>query len=371
MDVRTATLPRYLDDFEMKGIRKDMFGVFHDPDSNVEVKVDRYTLTSASGVEVQVISYGACVSAIVVPDKSGKKDHVTLGFDDMKGYLENAYQGSSVGRCANRIGKGKLMVEGQQYSLTINNNGNHLHGGTRGWDKHVWESHVSEERVVFSRLSSDGEQGYPGAVLVQVKYSLDAAGGLRIDFEAMTTQATPINMTNHCFFNLAGHAAGQGGLLEHLVRVNADRFTPVGQDLIPTGELASVRGTAYDLRSPITFGEALPRAPGNGFDHNFCLQFKHRGELELAACFLHPPTGRGLEVYTTEPGVQIYTGNFLPKEANKMVGRSGTSYTYQGAFCCEPQNFPDAVNQSNFPSAICFPGKPYKHSMMYKFFIQK
>lgn len=355
----------------MKGIRKDVFGVFHPPGSGLEVTVHKYTLTSPSGVEVQVISYGACVSAVVVPDKTGKKDYVTLGFDDMKGYLENPYQGSSIGRCANRIGKGKLVVDGQQYSLSINNNGNHLHGGTGGWDKHVWESHVSDESVVFSRLSPDGEDGYPGDVLAQVKYSLDAEGGLRIDFEAMTTKATPINMTNHCFFNLAGHAAGQKGIFEHMVRVNADHFTPVGQDLIPTGELTPVRGTAYDLRNPITFGEALPRAPGNGFDHNFCLQFKHRGELELAACFQHPPTGRGLEVYTTEPGVQIYTSNFLPKESNKMVGRDGISYTYQGAFCCEPQNFPDAVNQSNFPCGISYPGKPYKHSMMYKFFVQK
>lgn len=357
----------------MPGPKKDVFGVFRDPGSGEEVTVDRYTLASASGVEVQVISYGACVSGVLVPDKTGRKEHVTLGFDDMKGYTEYRYQGSSVGRRTNRIGKGKLVVEGRQYSLTINNNGNHLHGGTRGWDTYVWESHVDGDSVVFSRLSPDGEEGYPGAVLAQVRYSLDGEGGLRIDFEAATTKATPINMTNHCFFNLAGHDAGQKGILEHVVRANADRYTPVGPDLIPTGELTLVRGTAYDLRSPTTFGEALPKAPGGGFDHNFCLQFKHRGQLELAASFLHPPTGRGLEVYTTEPGIQIYTGNFLPKpgQENQMVGRGGTAYTYQGAFCCEPQNFPDAVNQPNFPNDIYYPGRPYKHSMVYKFFVQK
>ncbi|XP_042220851.1 galactose mutarotase-like [Homarus americanus] len=353
------------------GILEDTFGEFCEPESGKKTTVKRYTLTSPSGVEVQVISYGAGVSAILVPDKSGKKEHVTLGFDKLEGYEEFSYQGSSVGRHANRINKGKLSIDGQSWQLSINNDANHLHGGKRGWDKYVWESCVVDGSVVFSRLSPDGEEGYPGDVLAQVKYTLNNDGALRIDFEAMTTRATPINMTNHCFFNLAGHDAGQKGIFEHVVKVNADCYTPVTEDLIPTGELAPVGGTGFDLRSPITFGEALPKVPGGGFDHNFCLHHKHRGELEFAARFHHPPTGRVLEVYTTEPGVQIYTGNFLPKEDGKMVGRNGSSYTYQGSVCCEPQNFPNAVNQDNFPNDVTRPGKSYRHSMMYKFIVDR
>ncbi|KAK3882264.1 hypothetical protein Pcinc_013344 [Petrolisthes cinctipes] len=352
------------------GITEDIFGTYCDPDIG-EKEVKRYTLTCKSGIEVQVISYGAGVSAVLVPDKLGNKEHVTLGFDDIKGYEKFGYQGSSVGRRANRICKGKITVDGQTYQLNINNNDNHLHGGKRGWDKYIWESCITDGSVVFSRLSPDGEEGYPGDVLAQVKYNLDDDGSLHIDFEAMTTKATPICMTNHCFFNLAGHCCGQKGLFQHVVKVNADRFTPVSKVLIPTGELAPVGGTAYDLRSPITFGEVLPKAPGQGFDHNFCLHQVRRGELGFAARFHHPPTGRVLEVYTSEPGVQIYTGNFLPEEKGKMVGRNGSSYTYQGSFCCEPQNFPDAVNQPNFPLDIYRPGQPYKHSMMYKFSVEK
>ncbi|XP_045617835.2 galactose mutarotase isoform X1 [Procambarus clarkii] len=352
-------------------IIEDVFDEFCDPDSGKKIPVKQYLLRGLSGVAVQVISYGAGVSAILVPDKSGKKDHVTLGFDNLQGYQQFGYQGSSIGRHANRICKGKFAIDGKCYQLSINNNENHLHGGKRGWDKHIWESCVVDDSVVFSRLSPDGEEGYPGNVLAQVKYTLDDEGGLRIDFEAMTTQATPINMTNHCFFNLAGHAAGQNGLFEHVVKINADHFTPVAEDLIPTGELATVEDTGFDFQNPVTFGEALPKVPGGGIDHNFCLRQKHRGELELAATFQHPPSGRVLEVYTTEPGVQIYTSNFLPKEKGEMVGREGASYTYQGAFCCEPQNFPDALNQANFPSDVYRPGKSYQHSMMYKFKVEK
>ncbi|KAK8724133.1 hypothetical protein OTU49_011212 [Cherax quadricarinatus] len=354
-------------------ISEDIFGTFSDPDSGKEIPIKRYTLSTGSspGFKFQVISYGAGISDIVVPDKTGKEDHVTLGFDNLEGYEKFSYLGSSIGRHANRICKGKFSIDGQSYQLSINNNGNHLHGGTRGWDKHVWESCVIDDTVVFSRLSPDGEEGYPGNVLAQVTYRLIKEGGLRIDFEAMTTRATPINMTNHCFFNLAGHAAGQDGIFEHIVKVNADRFTPVTEDLIPTGELAQVEGTGFDLRNPITFGKALPKVPGSGIDHNFCLNNKCRGELEFAAHFHHPPTGRILDVYTSEPGVQIYTGNFLPQEKGKMVGRGGCSYTHQGAFCCEPQNFPNAINQDNFPSDVYHPGKPYKHSMMYKFKVEK
>lgn len=352
-------------------ISSDTFGEFHDPDSGQKIAVKRYTLTSPSGVEVQLIAYGAGVSSVQVPDRSGKKDHVVLGFDSFEEYTKVSYQGSSIGRNANRICRGKFTLDGHAYQLTINNNANHLHGGKRGWDKYVWKSMVVDDSVVFSHLSGDGDQGYPGDVLAQVKYTLDGSGGLKIDFEAMTTQATPINMTNHCFFNLAGHAAGQKGLYDHVVKVNADKYTAISDDLIPTGELVPVGGTGYDLRSPIRFGDALPNVPGGGLDHNFALSMKRRGELEFAAHFQDPHSGRVLEVYTTEPGVQIYTGNFLPKEKAQLVGRNGSSYTFQGAFCCEPQNFPNSINTANFPNSIYCPGKPYKHSMLYKFTVEK
>ncbi|XP_071539343.1 galactose mutarotase [Panulirus ornatus] len=353
------------------GISEENFGEFCDPDSGKLTTVKRYTFTSGSGVEVQVISYGAGVSAILVPDKSGKKDHVTLGFDNLEGYREFPFLGSTVGRHCNRISKGKICIDGQSYQLSVNEYPNHLHGGTRGWDKYNWESCVVEGSVVFSRVSPDGEEGYPGDVLAQVRYTLDDEGGLHIDCEAMTTRATPINLTNHCYFNLAGHAAGQKGMFEHQVKVNGDCYNPVTKDLIPTGMLVPVNGTGLDLRSPVFFGDVLPQLPDGGFDHNFCLHHKHRGVLEFAACFQHPPSGRVLEVYTTEPGVQIYTSNYLPKEEGKMKGRNGVSYTYQGAFCCEPQNLPNAVNQANFPDDIYRPGKSYKHSMMYKFSVEK
>ncbi|KAK7069446.1 hypothetical protein SK128_028059 [Halocaridina rubra] len=353
------------------GITSDVFGEFLDPDTGVKTAIKRFTLTNSSGVEVQVIEYGAGVSSILVPDKLGKKDNVTLGFDSFEGYTKFNYQGSTIGRHANRICRGKFTLEGQSYQLPINNNANHNHGGKRGWDKHVWKSYVSGDSVIFSHFSPDGDQGYPGDVLAQVKYTLDDEGGFRIDFEAMTTQATVINMTNHSFFNLGGHSSGQKGLFDHVAVVNADKYTPVTDDLIPTGTLADVGGTGYDLRTPVRFGDALPKVPGGGLDHNFSLYMKRRGELEFVARFHHPPSGRVLEVYTSEPGLQIYTGNFLPKEEGQMVGRNGVSYMFQGAFCCEPQNFPNSINQSNFPNGVYHPGKPYKHSIVYKFLVQK
>ncbi|XP_047499650.1 galactose mutarotase-like [Penaeus chinensis] len=352
------------------GITEDIFGEFSDPDSGKKISVKRYTLGSVSGVSVQVISYGACVSAIIVPDKTGKKDHVTLGFDKFEDYTKINYQGSTIGRHANRIGKGKVTIDGEEHQLTINNHANHLHGGKRGWDKYIWESYISNGSVFFSHFSPDGDQGYPGDVLAQVKYTLDDEGGLHIDYEAMTTRATTINMTNHAFFNLAGHAAGQKGLFEHVVKLNANCFTPVSDQLIPTGELAPVGGTGFDLRSPTTFKEALTNVPG-GIDHNFCIHEKRRGLLEFAASFHHPPSGRVLEVYTTEPGFQVYTGNFLPKDEGGMVGRNGSSYKFQGAFCCEPQNYPDAINHKHFPEDVYCPGKPYKHSILFKFLVRK
>ncbi|CAL4136117.1 unnamed protein product [Meganyctiphanes norvegica] len=356
----------------MTTIKQDVFGEFQDPDTGVKHEVKRFTLTSLSGVEVEVISYGAGIRGIKAPDKRGNIEYVTLGFDKFEEYKKFPFIGSSIGRNGNRIGKGKFHLDGVDYQLTINNNENHLHGGKRGWDKYNWESARIDNAVVFSLLSPDGDQGYPGSVISQVKYTLSHSGELRIDFEAMTTRATPINMTNHAFLNLGGHSSGRKSLLEHVFTVNADCYIPVSETLIPTGEKASVGGTAFDLRCPTTLGEALEKAPGGGFDHTFCLHNKTRGKLEFALRACHPSSGRVLEVYTSEPGVQIYTGNFLPKEKGKMVGYNGHSYTYQGSFCTEPQNFPDAINQpKNFPDNVLRPGKTYSHSMSYNFLVEK
>ena len=353
------------------GISSDIFGEFHDPDSGAKTPVKRYTLVNSSGIEVQLIEYGAGISGVVMPDKHGKKENVVLGFDKFEDYTKYNYQGSSIGRHANRIALGKFSLEGKSYQLTINNNANHLHGGERGWNSYVWNSYVCGNSVIFSHLSPDGDQGYPGSVVAQVKYTLDDEGRLTIEFEAMTTKPTPINMTNHAFFNLAGHSAGQKGILDHVVTLNCDRYTPVSSDAIPTGEIKAVGDIGYDLRFPVRFGDALPKVPGGGIDHNFAIFLKRRGELEIAGRFHHPGSGRVLEVYTTEPGIQIYTGNFLPQEKGKMIGRGGCSYTYQGSFCCEPQNFPNSINQSNFPDDVYYPGKPYKHIMVYNFTVEK
>ncbi|KAB7500704.1 Aldose 1-epimerase [Armadillidium nasatum] len=295
------------------GVTKEVFGKIKNPKTGKETEAFRYTLSSAKGVIIKVLSIGATLSSVELPDRNGRSNHVVLGFDSVDDYVKKNYIGNTIGRFANRIKSGKFELGGKSYQLTVNNNGNHLHGGETGWDK--------------------------------VSYSLEEDGGLHIDFQAMSSNPTPINLTNHAFFNLAGHDKGQKGLFEHDFQVLADSYLPVTNDSIPTGVIEPVSGTPFDLRKTRNAQDVMSKAPNEGYDHCFCFTTKKRGELGLAAVFSHPPSGRKLEVFTTEPGLQVYTGNFMPKDSKEMVGRGNIPYTYQGAFCLEPQNYPDAVNK--------------------------
>jgi len=349
------------------GITKEVFGKSKDPLSGVETEVFRYTLKTSKGVIVKVLSLGATISSVEVPDKNNITDHVVLGFDSVADYEKHSHMGSTIGRFANRIKDGKFKLNGKEYQLAKNNNGNHLHGGIIGWEKYNWKSHVEGNKITFTHSSQDGDEGYPGDVMCQVTYSLGEDGGLRVDYQAISSQPTPINITNHAFFNLAGHAKGQKGLYEHEIQVLGDSYLPSTDLLIPTGEIKSVKNTPFDLRNKVKLDEAMSKTPQGGFDTCYCFTTKTRGDLELAAVVVHPNSGRKLEVFTTEIGIQAYTGGAMPKDPSTMVGRGKTPYLHQGAFCLEPQDYPDAVNKANFPSCILQPGHVYKHTLVYKF----
>jgi len=345
-------------------VEQDVFGATFD---GKEVK--RFTLTNASaGVSLQVISYGATITSL----KLGEVD-VVLGFEDMAGYTsvkaKNPYMGAVVGRVANRIAEGKFSLDGVEYNLAKNNGPNALHGGLVGLDKVVWGSQVQAEqgRVVFSHSSKDGDEGYPGDVLYNVSYSLSDEGAVKIEFSAMVGKATPINLANHVYFNLAGHDQGAQGLEDHVIRMAANEFTPVSDKLIPTGAIASVAGTVFDLRAPTRLGDVLPLCPGganNGFDHNFVLS-NTEGQLNFVCRVAHPPSKRWLECFTDQPGVQFYTGNFIPQDGS-LVGKGGAGYRKHGGFCLETQKFPDSINQPAFPSCVVRPGTRYQHTVVYK-----
>lgn len=334
-------------------------------------EVRRFILSNESaGVELQVLSYGATITSL----KLGGVDLV-LGFDDMAGYTStaprgrNPYMGAVVGRVANRIAEGKFTLDGKDYQLAKNNGPNSLHGGLVGLDKVVWGSNMDEEEgtVTFTHISKDGDEGYPGDVLYNVRYSLSSGGEVKIEFTAMVSAATPINLANHVYFNLAGHQAGAAGLNDHVMRMAANSFTPVSDKLIPTGSVASVAGTVFDLRAPTRLGDVLDKCPGgenNGFDHNFALA-NTEGGLNFVCRMEHPPSGRWLECFTDQPGVQFYTGNFIPNN-DSLTGKGGANYRRHGGFCLETQKFPDSINQPNFPSCVVRPGDRYEHTVVYK-----
>jgi len=341
-------------------VTQDVFGA-----TDAGVQVDRYTLENGA-VRLQVINYGATITSIQV----GGVD-VVLGFSDMDGYLskkaKNPYFGAVVGRVANRIADAKFSLDGKQYSLAQNNGPNALHGGLVGLDKVVWKAEVKANEVVFSHLSKDGDEGYPGDVVYNVRYSLSAAGEVELNFTAMVTAATPMNLANHVYFNLAGHKAGAAGLNEHVMRMACDEYTPVSDKLIPTGEIRSVGGSVFDLRFPTRLGDVLPQCPGgdnNGFDHNFVVS-GHR-DVNIVCRVNCPSTGIWLECYTDQPGCQFYTGNFVPTD-DSLVGKEGAVYRKHGGFCLETQKFPDSINQPTFPNSVVRPGEAYKHRVIYKF----
>jgi aldose 1-epimerase len=348
------------------GVTRQAFGTT--PDGTA---VDRFTLTNSRGMEVRAITYGAIITSILVPDRKGAVADVALGFDRLDGYLTaHPYFGALVGRYANRIGNARFTLAGRTYELAANNGPNHLHGGVRGFDKYVWaaEPMAGASGVTFSRTSPDGEEGYPGTLQVRVSYVLTDAE-LVIEYQATTDKATPVNLTQHTYFNLAGHQAGP--VLDHEVTINADRFTPVGESLIPTGALAPVEGTPMDFRRPMKVGARIDAGTeqirfGRGYDHNWVLNRTGDG-LQPAARVVEPASGRTLEVSTTEPGVQFYTGNFLD---GTVKGKGGTMYARRGALCLETQHFPDSPNQPAFPTTILQPGGVHRSKTVWRFGVQ-
>lgn len=345
-------------------VRSKMFG--KTPDGTT---IQQYTLSNQNGMIVKIINYGATVTNILVPDSTGKGTDVVLGYDNLDGYLHNtSYFGCIVGRYANRIAKGKFTLGGKTYSLATNDNGNHLHGGTVGFDKVVWQATpirmADGAALLMKYVSKDGEEGYPGTLTVIVTYTLTNNNELEITYEATTDKPTPVNLTHHSYFNLAG--AGNGNILQHQMMINADRFTAVDKHLIPTGVLQNVKGTALDFTSPHTIGERIGNVEG-GYDHNFVLR-QTSDTLLLAARVTEPVSGRIMEVFTTEPGLQFYSGNFLD---GTTIGKSNTVYNKHFGFCLEAQHFPDSPNHPKFPSVILKPGTTYRQTTIYKFSIKK
>jgi aldose 1-epimerase len=334
--------------------------------------VSLYTLTNANGMVVKITNYGCTITEIHVPDKAGKMADVALGFDTLDGYLaKSPFFGCVAGRVANRIAKGKFTLDGKDYSLAVNNGPNALHGGTKGFDKKVWEFRPGEQvpgfaGVDFHYLSPDGEEGYPGNLDAYVTYRLTEDNAIQIAYFATTDKPTPVNLTNHSYFNLAGQ--GNGTILDHVVRIAADEYTPVDDTLIPTGELKSVKGTPFDFTTATAIGARIKQVGGNpvGYDHNFVLR-QPRGDAvkpALAVAVLEPKSGRLMQMFTTEPGVQFYTGNFLD---GTVAGKCGVKYPQYGGFCLEAQHFPDSINQPKFPSVVLRPGKQYQQTTVYKF----
>lgn len=342
-------------------------GDFGMTDDGTKVKV--YTLRNSSGAVAKLIDRGATLIEWDVPDKNGQMADVVFGFDDLDGYGSpaNGYFGCTAGRVANRTAKGKFTLDGKEYTLAVNNGPNHLHGGVeRSLDKVIWHGEPFEndtgQGVVFTYTSPDGEEGYPGNLSIKVTYTLTDDNEIRIGYEATTDKATPVNLTNHSYFNLSG--AGSPTILDHEVMLNADHYTPVDDTLIPTGEIAPVEGTVFDFRDFHAIGERIAKLndePGGGYDHNFVLNSQD-GSLALAAKVRDPKSGRLLSVYTTEPGVQFYTGNFL----SGAEGKNGQKYNHRSALCLETQHYPNSANESRFPSIILRPGEKYTHTCVYQ-----
>ncbi|XP_074142723.1 galactose mutarotase [Sminthopsis crassicaudata] len=339
----------------MASVTRSVFGELPDGAGIVE----KFFLRSDQ-LRVEIISLGCTITALEVKDRDGKFSDVVLGFAELEGYLKkHPYFGAVVGRVANRIAKGTFTVDGKEYKLAINNGPNSLHGGLKGFDKVLWTPQVLPNGVQFSRISPDGEEGYPGELKVWVTYTLDG-GQLIVNYKAQTSSTTPVNLTNHSYFNLAGH--GSPNIYDHEICIDAEAFLPVDDTLIPTGIVESVQGTAFDLRKPVELGKHIEKFQINGFDHNFCL--KDTKEKHFCVSVYHPPSGRKLELYTTQPGVQFYTANFLD---GTLKGKGGAVYPKHSAFCLETQNWPDAVNKPNFPRILLFPGEEYNHTTWFSF----
>jgi aldose 1-epimerase len=341
--------------------------------------VDLYTLTNARGVEMRVTNYGAIIVSLKVPDKAGALGDIVLGYNRIDDYVKDSpYFGAIVGRYGNRIGGAKFTLDGKTYQLTANDGVNTLHGGLKGFDKLVWAAapvtRPDGPALQLSLTSKDGDEGYPGTLQLTVTYTLTDANALIVDYLAKTDKATPVNVTQHSYFNLAGE--GVGTIDNHVMQIHADRYTPVAKGLIPTGELASVAGTPFDFRTPTPIGARVGAAHpqialGGGYDHNWVINWPPGMAADKLAPVLRvtePTTGRTLEVESTEPGVQFYSGNFLD---GHLVGKSNRPYVKRGAFAVETQHFPDSPNKPNFPSTIVRPGRDYQSQTVFRFGVEK
>lgn len=335
--------------------------------------VSLYTLRNAKGAEARICNYGGLVISLKVPDRKGHLDDVVLGYDNLDDYLKDSpFFGAMVGRYGNRIAKGKFTLDGKSYTLAINNGPNALHGGIKGFDKQVWDATIqvtpdSPPSLELRYVSKDGEEGYPGTLSVTAVYTLTDDNALKLEYTATTDKDTVVNLTQHSYFNLSG----KGDILNHLVMIRADKFTPVDETLIPTGELRPVEGTPFDFRKPTAIGARINQDDqqlkfGGGYDHNWIIN-KPLGKLGLAARVYDPASGRVLEVLSSEPGLQFYTGNFLD---GKLKGKGGWAYTRRCAFCMEPQHYPDSPNQPNFPPVVLKPDQIYKNTIIFRFSVE-
>jgi aldose 1-epimerase len=348
------------------GITRTAFGTL--PDGRA---VDLYTLRNVKGMEIKMMTLGGGIISWTAPDKNGKYEDITLGCDSLSGYLKGTpYFGALIGRYGNRIAKGKFVLDGTTYSLATNNIGNHLHGGIKGFDKVLWDAvpvDGEEPSLKLKYTSKDGEEGYPGNLSVEVEYTLQADNSLIIDYSATTDKKTVLNLTNHAYFNLAG--SGKGDVLNHEVQINASVYLPVDSTLIPTGELRPVAGTVFDFNQPKNIGSRINDSTdlqlvfGKGYDHCWVLS-DNTGKLKTAAIVTEPVSGRKMEVLTTEPAIQFYTGNFLD---GTVTGKDGIKYQYRTGLCLETEHYPDSPNQSAFPSTELSPGETYRTTTVYKF----
>lgn len=344
---------------EKMEITKESFGA-----TKSGTPVDLFTLKNNQGMIVKITNFGGIVTSLIVPDKNGNFEDVVLGFDDLEGYLGvHPYMGAIVGRFGNRITKGKFTVDGIEYTLAVNNDENHLHGGLEGFDKKVWDAEQVEIEnglaLKLAYLSEDMEEGYPGNLNVTIIYTLTNDNELKIDYEAVTDKACPVNLTHHSYFNLT---ACKQNVYGHEVMINADRYVIVDESLIPSGDLPVVEGTPLDFNTPMKIGARIDSVPG-GYDHCYVVN-KEADVMELIATVTEPESGRVMEVYSTEPGVQLYTGNFLD---GSNTGKNDIIYYKHYGLCLETQHFPDSPNQPDFPSTILKPGEKYTHSTVYKF----
>lgn len=355
---------------EAQMVEKKLFGKLADGR-----EVFEYTLTNANGMKAKIINYGATVVSLEVPDRNGKFADVVLGYDNIEGYVaDKSYFGAIIGRYGNRIGKGKFKLDGKEYQLSINNGENQLHGGTEGFNKKVWTVEATDESnlgqsIMLSYISKDGEEGYPGTVKLTVNYQLTNQNELKINYTGTTDKTTILNPTHHSYFNLTGDP--NKTILDEELWIGADKFTPVDEGLIPTGELTDVKGTPMDFRQPTKVGARInddyeQLKLGRGYDHNFVLN-KHQELIPKIASVYDSSSGRFLEMWTDQPGVQFYTGNFLD---GTIMGKNGIKYQFRTGLCLEAQHFPDSPNKPNFPSVVIKPGQVYRQTTIYKFSVK-